>query len=125
MKGTLKLNNPIKIDGKNVKELKYDSNEISATLFIEAESKKMHASGTGGNLAGAIEIDYSTHMYLGFASIIAVNPDYTFEDLERVHGRDLMEVLAIGRNFIMPSDDSDQDSSDEQSETTQESTTPQ
>lgn len=123
MKGTIELINPIKINGKSVKKLTYDTNEITPALFTEADAKKMRSSGTGGNLSGAVEIDYGAHMYMGFAAVIAINSEYTFEDLERVKGRDMMKLLEIGRGFIMGSEDSPEGSSDEPSETTQEPTT--
>ena len=40
MQGKLTLVNPIKIDGKNVKQLKYDTNEITPELYAEAETRK-------------------------------------------------------------------------------------
>lgn len=102
----------------------YDTDEISGALYAQAESAKMKASGSkGGNLAGAVELDYSLHLYIGFAAVIAVNPAYTFEDMERIKGRSLREFARIGRGFFIASGDSEADSSDEQSETTPEPTT--
>lgn len=123
MNGTIELINPIKIDGKDIKKLKYDTNEITPELFAEAEGKKLKASRVNGNISGAMELDYPLHLYLGLASIVAVNPDYTFEDVARVKGRDIVEVMKIGRNFIVKSEESQGDDSDEQSEITPESTT--
>lgn len=123
MNGTIELINPIKIDGKDIKKLKYDTNEITPELFAEAEGKKLKASRVNGNISGAMELDYPLHLYLGLASIVAVNPDFTFEDVARVKGRDIVEVMKIGRNFIVKSEASQGDDSDEQSEITPESTT--
>ena len=120
MKKTLTLKNPIKINGKSVGKLDYDINEITAQMFAEADASKMRASGsTGGNLSGAVELDYGLHLYLGFASIKAVNPEYDTADLERIHGYDVIEVMRIGRNFITSrsEESSNPDSSGEQSET--------
>ena len=78
----------------------------------------------GGNLAGAVELDYSLHLYIGFAAVIAVNPSYTFEDMERIKGKSLTKFSKIGRGFFIGSGDSGADSSDEQSETTPEPSTP-
>lgn len=123
---TLKLKNPIKIDGKEVKELTYDINEIDALLFAEADAKKKAATGMKTmSLSPAAEFDPGLHLYLGFAAIIAVNRDIDFTDLERMKGRDTMEVMKIGRNFMLSSEEDSQGSdSDELSETTPESTTP-
>lgn len=123
----LTLTNVIQINGNNVKELKYDIEEITGVHFAEADARKMKASGSkSGNLAGAVELDYSLQLYLGYAAIIAVNPDIDWNDLERIKGHDLMEVIRIGRNFIMRSVvDSQESDSEEPSETTPDVSTPQ
>ncbi len=123
MKKTLTLRNPIKVNGLTVSEVTYDTNEITAQMFAEADAAKMRASGaTSGNLSGAVELDYGLHLYLGFAAIRCINPEYDLTDLERIHGYDVMEIMRIGRNFITSRSEeaSDPDSSGEQSETTPE-----
>lgn len=127
MNGVIKLRNPIDVNGKKVKELRYDTDAITSQHFAEADARKMKASGSkGGNLAGAAELDYSFHLYLGFAAIVAVNPEVDFNDLERLQGGDLMEAMKVGRNFIMKSDEESlDDGSNEPSETSPDATTPQ
>lgn len=126
MNGKINLKNAIEINGKKVKTLTYDTDAITAAQFAEADARKMRASGSkGGNLSGAVELDYSFHLYLGFAAIIAVNTEIDFSDLERIKGYDVMEVMKVGRNFIMKlGEDSLADDSNEQSETTPEPSTP-
>ena len=126
MKETLILANPITINGKKVGELTYDLDEITAVQFAEADARKQRASGSkGGNLSGAVELDYGLHLYLGFAAIIALNPEYDISDLERIKGRDVMEVMKIGRNFILkPAEGLPRNGSEEPSETTPEPSTP-
>lgn len=122
---TLKLKNPIKIDGKDVSELTYDSNEIDGLLFAEAEASRKDAAGKRMSAAPVVEVDFSLHLYMGYAAIIAANRNYAFSDLERIKGTDVLDVMKIGRNFIMKSETEQQESdSDEPSETTQESTIP-
>lgn len=123
---TLTLKNPIMINGKEVNELTYDINEIDALLFAEADAKKKAATGMKTmSLSPAAEFDPGLHLYLGFAAIIAVNREIDFADLERMKGKDTMEVMKIGRNFMLSSEeDSPENDSDELSETTPESTTP-
>lgn len=119
MKNTLKLHNPINIDNKQVSELTYDTNEITATLYAEADAKRRIAAGVRNvSIAPAVEFEYGLHLYLGFAAIIAVNPDYDFSDMERIKGADIPEVQHIGRTFIMKSEDFESEPSDEPSETT-------
>ena len=121
----LKLRNPIKINGKEVAVLTHDANEIDGILFATAEAKKKAAAGMKNTtLSPAVEFDFSLHLYLGYAAIIAVNPEYDFSDLERIKGFDNMDIMEIGRNFIFKSEEKQQASgSDEHTETTPESTT--
>lgn len=126
MKNILKLKNPIMINGVTITEVTHDSNEIDGILFATAESKRKAAAGLKNTtITPAAEFDFGLHLYLGFAAIIAVNPAYDFSDVERMKGRDLREVMSIGRNFMLASDEEPQESdSDEPTETTPESTTP-
>ena len=125
-KGKLSLKNPVMIDGKEVKEMTYDSNEIDGILFATAEAKKKAAAGLKNtSITPAAEFDFGLHLYLGFAAIVAANPSYDFSDVERIKGHDVVEVMAIGRNFILTSEPEQQESdSGEPTETTPESTTP-
>ncbi len=125
MKETLNLKHAIKINGKSVKEVTYDADEITAGLFAEADVKKKQAAGIKNlSISPAVEFDYGLHLFLGFAAIIAVNPEYSFEDLEAIHGKDLISVMKVGRDFLLESEeDSSQNSLEEQSETTVKPTT--
>lgn len=123
---TLTLKNPILINGETVGEMTYDINEIDGVLFAVAESKKKMSAGIKNmSISAAAEFDFGLHLYLGFAAIIAVNPSYDFADLERMKGYDVVKVMAIGRNFILNSDEaSPEKDSDEPIEITPESITP-
>jgi len=125
MKDTLKLRNPIKINGEEVAAVTYDSNEIDGILFATAESKRKAAAGMKNtSIAPAAEFDFGLHLYLGFAAIVAVNPSYDFSDVERIKGRDVVDVMSIGRNFMLASDREQQQSgSGAPTVTTPESTT--
>lgn len=104
IKGTLRLKNPILINGNEITEVTYDSNEIDGILFATAESRRKAAAGRKDiSIAPAAEFDFSLHLYLGFAAIVAVNPSYDFSDLERIKGHDVVEVMTIGRNFMLAS----------------------
>ena len=121
----LKLKNPIMINGEKITEVTHDSNEIDGILFATAESKRKAAAGMKNtSITPAAEFDFGLHLYLGFAAIVAVNPSYDFSDVERIKGHDVVEVMAIGRNFMLASDQEPQENdSDEPIETTPESTT--
>lgn len=123
---TLKLTNPIKINGETVDVVTYDANEIDGILFAMAEAKRKVAAGMKNTaITPAVEFDFGLHLYLGFAAIIAVNPKYDFSDMERIKGRDVVEVMNIGRNFIMKQEaELQENASDEPTEITPEYTTP-
>lgn len=125
MKGIINLTNPLKVNNKDLTALSYDTEEITGLLFAEADTRKMKASGSkSGNLAGAAEIDYSLQLYLGYAAVIAVNSEIDWSDMERIKGHDVMEVLKIGRNFIVKSEAaSPAGDSGEPSETTPDAST--
>ena len=122
---TLKLKNPIMINGEKITEVTHDSNEIDGLLFATAEAKRKAAAGMrNASITPAAEFDFGLHLYLGFAAIIAVNPSYDFSDVERIKGHDVVEVMNIGRNFMLSSDqEQPENDSDEPIETTPESTT--
>lgn len=121
---TLKLKNPITVNGKQVAELTYDSNEITGVGFVEAEAKRKASAGIKNtSLTLAPEFDFGLHLYLGFAAVIAVNPQIDFDDMERVKGSDVRALMSIGRDFILESEELQENNSDEQSETTDDTIT--
>ena len=74
---------------------------------------------------GASYIEYYSYEPVGFAAIIAINPEIDISDLERVRGYDVMKIMRIGRDFISGKSEEPYtpDSSDAQSETTPEPST--
>lgn len=123
----LKLNNPIMINGKKVKELTYDADAITVNLFAEAEARKLKATTSkAGGSAGAFELDYTLHLYLGMMAVLAINPEIDVTDLERISGIDLTAVMRIGRNFTTTrsAGPSEENSSGEDSEITPGHSTP-
>lgn len=126
MEQTIKLFNPVMINGASVKELKYNADKIGAQLFARADSlrqQNMDLSKPTATLG--MEFDYTMHMYLGFAAIVAANGNQIdFIDLEALQGADLVRVVGIGRNFTYGRGVSAPNSSDASSESTPEPTTP-
>lgn len=100
--GSITLVKPLLVNGKEIKTLNYDFEEIDIVTFKQAGAfaQRVPGSSMDGNVQ-IMENDYNYHLYLGFAAIVAVNPDITIRDLERIKGVDLNVIQAAGRNFTM------------------------
>lgn len=96
-KGTITLKNPIRIDGKDVKEFSYDTEAISV-LQLAAACRKASAGTTGTQVR---ENDTILHTYLGMMAITAANPQIDISDLERITGYDSLRLANLGRLFII------------------------
>lgn len=119
MKHTLELIHPLKICGQTLEALDYDAEEITVDAFIEAEAmagKQMQKSGA--MTVKMAEMDSVMHLYVGMQAIRAVSPEIDFADLERLRGKDIFEVVKIGRNFIVAQEESEGGDSEERSEDT-------
>lgn len=119
-KNTLLLDNPITINGKEVKELTYDPQEITAEHFSIACAKSAAVDKSKALTLKLKENDHALHLYLGMMAVIAVNPDIDVTDLERIKGFDVLDLTNIGTFFILRKSaaPSGASSSDEQSENT-------
>ncbi|MBQ9000264.1 MAG: hypothetical protein IJ087_00225 [Eggerthellaceae bacterium] len=107
---TIFLKTPILIDGERVRELSYDIDEISAHQFIDAENRAAsRAMMLGTPPASVAELDAGFHVYLGIMAVIAVNPGYTVEDIERVKGPDVTKLMKVGRNFMTSGAEEDEE----------------
>jgi hypothetical protein len=96
----IRLRKPLLIDGKERWELTYDADEITGDAYIAAENAAAQVTNESNFKAGIFELDYTLHTYLGYAAIIAVNPDIGILDLKRIKGYDNVQITRIGRNFI-------------------------
>lgn len=126
MRKTLELKNAILIDGKKVKKLDYDTEEITIDHFTRAEGLKGSSlqKQSGTMMASPVaETDYSMHLYLGFMAIIAVSEQgdnsVDVQDLMRIKGYDLTAIMHIGRNFMLQSAEDTTDDEDNTSTSTQ------
>ena len=100
-KGTLKLENPILINGNEVAELTYDPQKITAEHFSIACARSAALNKTQSFTFKMKENDYSLHLYLGMMAVIAENPSIDVTDLERIHGFDVLSLTQIGTFFTL------------------------
>ena len=101
MRESVTLKSPVMIDGERVRELSYDVEKIGTEQFMEAEARAgAKALATGSATAKVVELDAGFHLYLGIMAVLAENPGWTVEDVERVKGPDILKVMRIGRSFM-------------------------
>ena len=110
MVDSIELRKPVLIDDEHVKELTYDVDAITSDQFIEADLLAANKAARGGKVsAKVVELDAGFHYYLGCMAIIAANPGYSVEDIERIEGPDILKVMRIGRNFMTVDAEEDED----------------
>lgn len=120
----IKLINPLKVNGRELSELKCDMDAVDAEGFIRAEALSNAKRNNEGSVASMAEVDYGFHLYLAFEGVKAAMPEVDTTDLERVKGRDLVQLMQVGRFFTLVADGgSEGSSSDAPSESSQESST--
>ena len=125
MNKKITLDQPIMINGVQRKEFSYDAEEITAEMFIECCQRAAANEKSKTVSLKQKENDYILHMYLGMAAVIAVNPETSFEDLERVKGFDTLKFTDVGWLFILrqSGEHSTENNSDEPSGNTAEFST--
>ena len=101
MSNKITLQEPITINGKQVKELTYDPLQITAQQFSEACARSAAIDKNKTFSFKMRENDYSLHLYLGMMAITAVNPDIDITDLERIKGFDVLAIADIGMLFTL------------------------
>lgn len=93
---------PVLINGVRRKELRW-TDEITSEQFLNADS---HAHGNRASNSIA-EMDNGLHFWLGVMMIVAANPEIDPKDLEQIKGKDVAEVMRVGRFFMLPDADVD------------------
>ena len=119
MKKTFTFKHPIKVNGREVKCVEYDEDELTIDLYHDACDR--------GSINGAVvkESNDKLHVQLFWACVIAVNPEIDFTTLSQVKGiGDFTRMANIGRNFIVSSEGSDQNEYGDSSENMQDDTIP-
>lgn len=117
---TIKLKNSLKVNGKDVKELQFDT-DVFTIVELERANKKLAQLNKNAMFVQETDPDY--HFII--ASLIiekSSNNEILSEDLRRLKGADLIQLQRYGRDFLLESVVQDQETSEEQSEVTAKST---
>ena len=114
---TIKLKNPIKINGKEKKELPFDTSTFGMNELERAN--KLNTKAAGG-VPVVQEVDYNYHLLIAMVIIeTTTGGDISIDDLKsELKGHDLFKVQEAGRNFLLGLDTQNQEQSDEQPEIT-------
>ena len=120
----IKLSKPLYINGDARTELTYDIEELTINHITKAEGLKAKIGGK--DIVGSVTIaqaDYALHICIGMQAVMAVNPDISEEDLQRLKGFDITKLANIGTRFFIEPVGQEQATSSEQQEDTQNTTT--
>ena len=120
----IKLSKPLLINGEYLNELTYDIEELSINHIAKAEGLKAKIGGK--DIVGTITIaqaDYALHICIGMQAVMAVNPDISEEDLQRLKGFDITKLANVGARFFIAPAEQEQVTSNEQLEATPNTTT--
>ena len=120
----IKLPKPLLVNGEYLKELTYDIEELSINHITKAEGLKAKIGGK--DIVGSITIaqaDYALHICIGMQAIMAINPDISEEDLQRLKGFDITKLANIGARFFIEPAEQEQSISNEPQEDMQNTTT--
>ena len=115
----IKLVNPIKVDGKEVKELPFDTSLFG---IDEMERANLMVVKKNKGVITAQETDFNYHFIV--ASIVVEKSSeskITCEDLRRLKGTDLFNLQSKGRDFLLESAIHEQGILEGESEDTDES----
>jgi hypothetical protein len=119
----IKLLKPLKVNGKELNELPFDTSSFGAAELTRAN--KMAAEANNGVFIPGQEIDYNYH--LAIAQVIietSSKGEISVDDLKRIQGADYFTLQREGRNFLLESVTPEQETSDEPSDTTADSSKP-
>ena len=109
METVLVLKNPIKINGEEVKSIKYDFDNLTLKDMSEAEKRMLE----NGQITMTLEeMNYSWHSFLFAAAAVKANPETDSLDYMRIKGVDALRAKKISRNFILTAEDGEEDSLD-------------
>lgn len=107
---TIVLRTPVLIDGEQVYTIDCDTDLVTSEQFIEAEILAANVATRLRKVSTkVVELDAGFHYYLGVMAILAANPTYAVQDVERIKGPDLLQIMKVGRNFMTADVEGDED----------------
>lgn len=115
----IKLQYPIKVDGKEVKELPFDTSTFGLSELTRANN--MAAKQSAGIMT-AQETDFNYHFAVACIVVEKSSENkISVEDLRRLKGSDLFNLQGKGRDFLLESAILEQETLEGESEAMEES----
>lgn len=96
MAEVLTLSKPIDINGEQIKELKYNFEDMTARDKGNATREYKRA----GNVVSVQELDPDYHIYLFAAAVKKENPSIEIDDVLRISARDASKAEGLVRDFF-------------------------
>ena len=123
VKEILELRKPLLVNGVERKELAYDIEELTINRLARAEAHKIKLGGAElAAKVGFAQTDYPLQICIGMQAIIALNPEISEEDMERIKGHDITKLASIGQRFFIGQEESEQNTSEKPQEPIQNTT---
>lgn len=92
----LKLSKPIMVNGKEVKEIPFNFDDMTAQDKLNASKKYLR----DGNIVTVQELDPSYHMYMFTEAVIKANPEMDTTDVFRINAKDAAKAEKLVRDFF-------------------------
>lgn len=92
----LKLSKPIMVNGKEVNEIPFDLDNMTAQDKMNASKRYVK----DGNIVTVQELDPSYHIYLFTEAVIKANPELDATDVMRINAKDAAKAEKLVRDFF-------------------------
>lgn len=90
------------VNGKEIKILTYDVDELTINHITKAEACKAKMGGAA--VISVAQADFPLHVCIGMQAVMVVNPEIAEEDLMRLKGYDIAQLAGVGTSFFVPSE---------------------
>ncbi len=96
-KGTLKLRKPLTVDGKQLAQIHYNFDELTALDLIEADKDRATMSN---NVVMIEQFDTTAKLCIFARAVSKAMPEVSLADLKRMGGHDAQEAMILSRRFF-------------------------
>lgn len=110
MKGTIELTKPVTIVGEDVWELEWDTGALTLRDVSDACSWVADRAAREEKVSNKLpDYDPSYWLAMGIKAICAATPTLEMDELDDMAAADALEVMDIGRDFMLARSDGEED----------------